>query len=575
MMTRNTITRSKRFFYSLASALIFLALSLPLYAGQETNKLEIQSVVVGDQPLITPAQGSLNLGVSPKNISFRFGLDKPDSHSFLRLRCQLEGFENTWQAGDGFMFLAIRFFNTNGDQIDQENFPVWGDSAGWDGSLQSSPLTHRRETLIVPANAARAWVVISSAGPPPTVGIYVVANLVMMETTNNLVPKILAESPFDHATAADENVFPDWERDGTHMSMAKVVRIGQEPSIKAFAIEDEDPEAHAEWHNAKEIAPAVHPGNRLVVEWNEMYSIGEAKLNSAFYPNLPAGNYRFHVMGVDLMGKPDGEEASLNVFVLQPLWKRPWFWIVSMLLVLVAMFGIFRYVVWQRMQREMLHLRNQRAMEGERLRIARDIHDDLGARVTQISMISASTLQDSTLSTKTREELTQIKQMSRDLISALYETVWTVNPEYDDLDALGNYLCQMVNQLCKQTLFRCRLQVAELPKQIQVSSQIRHNIAMAVKEAVNNAVKHSQGSEIGLQLRLEDSMLKITVQDNGCGFQLEGCDPGHGLKNIKRRLEDIGGSCLIESNRPGGTSVHLNLLIHPDLAQASKTAEKA
>ena len=264
-------------------------------------------------------------------------------------------------------------------------------------------------------------------------------------------------------------------------------------------------------------------------------------------------------------------EASLKVFVPEPLWKRPGFWGITALLVLIIISGIVRYVVWRRMQREMLHLRNQRVMESERLRIARDIHDDLGARVTQISMITASTLLNSTLSENVREEISQVKEIARDLISALYETVWTVNPQYDDLDSLGNYLCQIVNQLCKQTQFRCRLQVAELPKQIQVSSQIRHNIAMVVKEAVNNAVKHSGGSEIVLRLVFEFAMLKITVQDNGRGFQLTGCHLGNGLTNMKRRMQDIGGSFLVESRQEGGTNVQLNLLLTRDITQDSKS----
>src|SRR5271170_5249821 len=129
--------------------------------------------------------------------------------------------------------------------------------------------------------------------------------------------------------------------------------------------------------------------------------------------------------------------------------------------------GISRYFVWHKMRREMLHLKNQRALEQERLRIAHDIHDDLGARVTQISLLSAMAHDNQALPEKARADFDQISRMSRDLVSALYETVWAVNPENDNLDALGNYLCQMVNQLCKQTAFHCRLHVSELPHEIQ------------------------------------------------------------------------------------------------------------
>jgi len=557
---------SRKLIYGLVAALVLLVSRQYLGASENTNQLMIDSVVVGDNSLTPPIAGTVNLGPFPKDISFRFDFSDTNARADVRLRGKLEGFESEWHIGGGDMFLAIRFFNAAGNQTDQKSFPVLGESAGWDGSLNTSPLTHRRETIVVPQDAALAWVVISSAGPPSTLGIYVVANLVMTETSDSSPPQILLESPFDHPIPFDKDGMPYWQRDGTHMGMAKVVQIGEEPSIKAFAIEDEDPLAHAEWHNVKETSPRVHPGNRLVIEWNEMYSIGVSDLRSVLYPDLPAGNYSFHLVGVDLMGRPNGMDTSLRIFVPQPFWYRPWFWGASMLFITVILSGITRYAVWHRLQNELLFLRSQRALESERLRIARDIHDDLGARVTQISMISALSLLHSDLPDKTREELNQIKQMSRELISALYETVWTVNPEYDDLDALGNYLCQMVNQICSQTHIRCRLQVADLPKSIQVSSQIRHNIAMVVKESVNNVVKHTQGSEIMLRLVFESAMLKITIQDDGQGFQLSDFRPGNGLNNMRQRMRDIGGSFLIESEPEHGTTVQLSLLISRPLA---------
>ena len=530
--------------------------------AKDIDSVSILSVVVDGKPLSLPQNGSLNLGLFPKNISFGFGSDNPSVPPPLRLRARLEGFENIWHVGQGYMFLAIRFFDNAGDQIDQQAFPVTGESAGWDGSLKTSPLTHRRETVIVPPKAAQAWVVISSAGPPSTVGIYVIANLVMSKVTTNPIPVILVQSPFngqlnDHSSHKPAN----WAQDGTHLSMAKTIEIGQYPPTRAFAIEDDDPNAHAEWHSVRESAPAVTPGDCLVVEWNEMFSIGVGDLRSVSYPELPPGNYQFHVDGVSLLGEPDGAEASLKVFVPEPLWKRPLFWTVMAVFVTAIIVGGIRYIVWDKMRREMLLLRSQRAMESERLRIARDIHDDLGARITQISMVSASSLHDPDLSDKTRTELSQIKQMSRDLVSALYETVWTVNPEYDNLDSLGNYLCQMINQLCTQSSLQCRLRVSDLPRGIQVSSHIRHNITMVIKEAIHNTIKHAQASEVTVHMAFINEILDISVKDNGCGFQPAGNRPGNGLTNMKQRMKDIGGSCTIDSKLESGTTVHLSFPI--------------
>jgi signal transduction histidine kinase len=539
-------------------------------ATQATNAIEIKSVVVNGKSLPLREGRKLNLGSTAKGLTFYFGPTRGDNHPPLRLRCRLEGYESKWNEGDGFMFLAVRFFNAAGDEINQINFQVMGESAGWDGTLKSAALTHRRETLVVPANAARASVVVSSAGPPAAVGIYVVANLVMSESSGNSSSTILLQSPFDQLPKSNmpvNDTQAGWIRDGTHSSMAKIVQIGRDLPVKAFAIEDDDTFAHAEWRLLGQSAPPVTPGGHLVVEWNEMFSIGMGNFTAIGYPELKPGNYRFRVIGVDLLGNPDGTETAVEVFVPRPFWVQPWFWGTVLVFFTAAIVGSGRYLIWRRIKREMVKLKNQQALESERLRIAHDIHDDLGARVTQITMVSAMSLHDPTLSVKTREDLNQIKRMSRDLVTALYETVWAVNPEYDNLDALGSYLCQMVNQQCDRTQVHCRLNVSELPHEIQVSSQTRHNITMVVKEAINNAIKHARVSEVVMNVTWKDSVLGITIQDNGCGFDARNNQNGHyGLTNMKQRMQKLGGTCSIESQPGSGTVVHVHMTIKPSVA---------
>jgi signal transduction histidine kinase len=213
----------------------------------------------------------------------------------------------------------------------------------------------------------------------------------------------------------------------------------------------------------------------------------------------------------------------------------------------------------------MLRLKNEQALEQERLRIAHDIHDDLGARVTEISLLSAMSQSNPAFPEKARGEFERISHMSRELVSALYQTVWAVNPENDNLDALGNYLCQMVNQMCERVKLRCRFEMAELPREIPISSQTRHNITMGVKEAVHNAIKHAKASEICIHLTYKENLLTISVEDNGCGFQPVDRAAGHGLANMKKRMVNVGGSCAIDS-RPGqGTTVYFRLLLKSPL----------
>jgi two-component sensor histidine kinase len=543
----------------------YLLTARHLLASQATNALEIQSVTVNGNFVRLLRNGNLSLGSFPKNIVFGFGPGSNSMQAPLRIRHKLEGYDNNWQDENGVMFLSIRFFDDSGDLLSQKSWQVSGESAGWNGSLISSALTHRREMLTVPSHVSRLMVVISSAGPPSTVGIYVVDNLVVSKSSDSLPSVVLIQSPFKEQPYHDITNQPSggWMRDGVHPSMARIVKFGQHPEQEAFAIMDDDRIGHAEWHNPLDVAPKVTPGDRLVVEWNEMYSIGGGGGTLVEYNNLPPGNYQFHVEGVDIMGIPTGVETSLNVFVPQPYWRMPWFWGAVCIVIVTAALGANRYLVWHRMRRVMLQLKNQQELERERLRIAHDIHDDLGARVTQISLLSAMSQDNPTFPEKARADFDQISQMSRELVSALYQTVWAVNPENDNLDALGNYLCQTVNQMCERTQIRCRFHMLDLSREVPVSSQTRHNISMAVKEAVHNVIKHAKASEVSINVTFDENLLTVSVQDNGCGFQPSGSFTGNGLTNMKRRLEDLGGSCIIESQPGHGTTVRMRLIFRP------------
>jgi signal transduction histidine kinase len=478
-----------------------------------------------------------------------------------RLRYKLEGYNGGWQEGTASMCLTVRFADEHGDQVGQTTFEVRGESAGWNGTLTNSTLSHRRETLIAPPAAARMWVTISSGcGPPATVGLYVVDDLIVSKLSgNNGFSEVLLHPSFGGARANSPP--PDWVRDGIRPSMARILEFGRDPEVRAFAIVDDDPIAHAEWHNLRQTAPQIAPGERLVLEWNELFSKGLGDTRSATYSKLPAGDYRFRVQEVTALGGPTGLEDSLKIHVPLPLRETPFFWPAVATAFIAASLLTSRYIAWYRMRREVALLRHQRALEQERLRIAQDIHDDLGARVTQIALLSAMAQGNATLPENARAEFNNISRMTRELISALYETVWAVNPENDNLDALGNYLCQMGNELCNQARLRCRFEVMDLPRNIQISSQTRHNITMAVKEGIHKVIKHANAGEVTLQVGFDEEVLTISIRDDGCGFDPSAHASGSGLSNMRRRLVDVGGTCCIRSESGRGTRVDLRLTI--------------
>ena len=539
--------------------------------GDAFESLEIRSVTANNQPKPLTANGGVNLGANAENVSFAFGARTNAKETPIRIRYKLEGYDKDWRDGLGEMVFAIRFYNAAGDQIIQKNFAATGDSPGWKGTLGASSLTHRRETIVVPTRASRLWVVITSAGPPSSVGIYIVGNFIISRSGSNSPPTVLLESPFARPTNDEVNrALSGWTRDGNHPSMANIVSIGALPGEKAFAILDDDVRSHAEWHNIMETAAAVNPGEQIVVEWDEAFSIGVGDAMTVNYPKLTEGSYRFQVAGFDIYGNPTGPHVSIAVLAPPPLWRMAWFWGAACASVLIMITAAWRYVVWRKMQREMVRLRSERALENERLRIAQDLHDDFGARVTEISIASALAKKKPNLPETASADFDRISTLSRDLVTALYETVWAVNPENDNLDALGNYLCQMANHLCEQAQLPCRFRVMDLPSDIQVSSQTRHNIIMAAKEAIHNVIKHAHASELILAVSFENGSMIISVEDNGCGFEVMPDPGGNGLTNMNRRLTDLGGTCEIRSQSGSGTKVIMRLKL-----QNSRKSDRA
>ncbi|HEY3914939.1 MAG TPA: sensor histidine kinase [Verrucomicrobiae bacterium] len=535
-----------------------------------SNVLKIQSILVRGMPLDWHPGSPLTLDPSADDIQFRFGPGPDAARRTARLRFKLEKFDSDWRDGAGEMFVGVRYIDAAGRRLEPPTiFTVQGESKGWNGTLETSSLTHRRETVEVPPRAAQVEVIISSAGPPATIGFYAVEDLAVFKVLGDKSTKVLFRSSF--APPAKENQtnlmnqpYPGWIPDGIHPDMASFLELGKTPKTQALAILDDDPAGHAEWRSRREVDPQVAPGENLVVEWNELYSMGLGAISQgAHYDKLPSGDYRFRVQEADLYGRPTGVEAALTVTVPRPLWETPWAWALVTCIAVVASTASVRYVGRQRLRRTMLLLEQQRALEQERLRIAQDIHDDVGARVTQISLVSGLAQNDPTLSENARANFDRISRMSRELVSALYETVWAVNPENDALEELGNYLCQRINEFCAQAHLRCSLDVDELPADIAISSHARHNISLAVKEAVHNVIKHAGASQIAVQIRFVELLLTISVRDDGRGFETERVAEGNGWPNMKRRLADIGGSCVVESSPGKGTTVRLTVRVQP------------
>jgi signal transduction histidine kinase/ligand-binding sensor domain-containing protein len=294
----------------------------------------------------------------------------------------------------------------------------------------------------------------------------------------------------------------------------------------------------------------------------------------AEYSYLRPGPYRFQVLACNNDGLWNERGAVLSFVVLPYLWQTLWFQALAGSSLAVALgAGVF----WAVRRQERLKLERserQHALERERARIARDIHDDLGASLTRITMLSQSVRSELDAQAAAAADVDQIYSTARELTRAMDEIVWAVNPKHDTLDSLVTYLGRFAQQFLSSAGIRCRLDLPVYLPTLALTSEVRHNVFLAFKEALHNTVKHASATEVRISLQVQPDDFVLVLADNGQGFNLNGEHPassssdaarsstGNGLANMKKRLEEIGGRCEWNTAPGEGTRVKFVIKTH-------------
>jgi signal transduction histidine kinase len=215
-----------------------------------------------------------------------------------------------------------------------------------------------------------------------------------------------------------------------------------------------------------------------------------------------------------------------------------------------------RIVERRKYQRRLQRAEQERALERERSRIARDLHDDLGSSLARISLLSSLAREDKENPEQVLAHVTKIAQSADETVRALEEIVWAVRPDSDSLQSLVEYIAHFSNELFEGDGTRCRLDLPHDLPALPLPPEVRHNIFLVVKEALTNVVKHAGAKEVHVQAKATANFVEIQVQDNGQGFDPAGSSsngPHNGLINMRRRAEAMGGNLTVESTRAGTT----------------------
>ncbi len=288
-------------------------------------------------------------------------------------------------------------------------------------------------------------------------------------------------------------------------------------------------------------------------DWVEAGRNGEAH-----YTRLSPGRYVWQAQAS--LDQMHWSEPPLELaFVLTPFfWQTGWFALLAGgSLAGAAAWGV-RAVSVRRFQRQLAVLERQRAIEQERLRIARDMHDELGGSLTQIAWLSDLARRELAPEAGPLGSLEKISATARSTLRALQEIVWAVHPDYDTLEHLTGYLCQYAEQVFCGTPVRCRFDTPAVLPDRALAADVRPNLIVSVKEALNNVLKHSDATEVRLRIEDRGGEAELVIEDNGRGLpEHPNRNEGRGLDNMRRRAAEIGGALDVGRAPAGGARVRL------------------
>jgi signal transduction histidine kinase/ligand-binding sensor domain-containing protein len=285
----------------------------------------------------------------------------------------------------------------------------------------------------------------------------------------------------------------------------------------------------------------------------------------AKYSRLSAGNYRFEVMASNGEGGWNQSGPVLAITVLPYFWQRWWFIMFATLLSLGFVAVTVRYIEKGKMQRSLARLERERLIERERARIAKDIHDDLGTNLTEITLLSELALSADAPAQEVQTDVRRIAEKARALTHSLDEIVWAVNPRNDTLDSFVTYACIHAEDYLRTAGIRCRLKTPEIIPARLLETNVRHNLYLVVKEALNNVVKHAAAGEAVISFVVEQNAFEVIIKDDGRGFDMNGTGTaagkrlGNGITNMRQRMHDTGGAFDLRSASGQGTTVSIKV----------------
>ena len=338
--------------------------------------------------------------------------------------------------------------------------------------------------------------------------------------------------------------------DGTDMTQPSGEEIRAPSSIRRFEFRFASPDLAQ--------TKDVHFQYRL--EGMDEYWREASRDRVAQYSQLPPGPYKFRVM----VGGSDGQwhesSQTIGLRIVPRFWEVRWVQVLASALFISAIGAIIARNQRRKLRVKLERMELQQSLEQERRRIARDLHDELGARLTSIALQGELAMRGEKIPPAAKAEIGSLAVRVRQLINATDEVIWTTDLGNDSLPNLVEFLCDYVERFLTPAGIHYRLDVPHDLPSIPIQSQARHHFLLAVKETLNNAVRHSNAKILMVQLSVDGSVLTLIISDDGIGFDVGHARPGgNGLLNIQNRMASVSGRADIASTPGKGTTTTLTM----------------
>lgn len=266
------------------------------------------------------------------------------------------------------------------------------------------------------------------------------------------------------------------------------------------------------------------------------------------YAGLSPGKYRFMVQAVTADGIISPSPATISFTIMPPFWRRWWFVALALTLTGLVAAAIIRNRVTRLIE-----------LERVRTRIAADLHDDIGSALSRIAILSEVTRRQGNVEAAVSEPLGVIAGASRDLVDSMSDIVWAINPNKDHLRDLIQRMRRFASDLFTARQIEFSFDAPGEEQALKIGADLRRQVFLIFKEAVNNVARHSECTKAQIEMRLENRWLTVKVADNGPGFDSSQASEGQGLAGMRARAKELGGKLEIVSNNETGTTVLLKV----------------